>query len=61
MCIERINYIIKTFLDSDSITKFLLRYFKYRKSLWHTFTEHTVVMSKDLIDYIINKINISLN
>jgi hypothetical protein len=59
-CTERINFIIKTFLDKDDITKFLMRYFKYRKSNWNNFTDHILNMINDFIDYILNKINITL-
>ena len=59
-CVERINYIIKTLMDKDDITKFLIRFFKYRKSLWDNYNE-LEKCTNDFIDYIINKITISIS
>ena len=59
-CIERINYIIKTFLEKDDIIKFLVKYFKNRKSQWKDIDNHLKNMSNDLIGYILNKITITL-
>jgi hypothetical protein len=60
MCVERINYTIKSFLDKDDVTKFLLRYFKHRKSLWNDILVHLDNMCIDFIDYVLNKIIITL-
>ena len=59
-CIERINYLINVFLDKKEITKFLLKYFKHRKSQWNEIPNHLDNMSLDLTNYILNKIMITL-
>lgn len=60
MCSERINYIIKMFLTKDEITKFLIKYFNYRKLKWNEIIDHLEFMSSNLTDYILNKISITL-
>lgn len=57
--IERTNYIIKTFFDNESLSKFCIRYFKYRKDIWNDINNHLDNMIEDLIVYIIEKIKIS--
>lgn len=59
-CVERTNYIIKTFLEKDDITKFLVRYFKHRKSQWTNINNHLENMSIDFSDYVHNKIIMTL-
>jgi hypothetical protein len=58
--VERINYIIKTFINKEEITKFLQKYFK--KSPDHLSFEdnHLNKMSNDLIIYISNKIGATI-
>lgn len=58
--VERTNYLMKLFLDSDNLNKFITRYFRYRKDGWDEQINHIENMISDLILYIINKINISI-
>lgn len=54
--IERMNYIVKIFLDKDELSKFLSRYFKHRKSAWKETKNHLVNMGNDFVIYVTNKI-----
>lgn len=60
-CVERTNYIIKTFMDKEEIMKFLVRYFKYKNEKWKEIHDHLKKMSNDFILYILNKIATSLS
>lgn len=53
---EKVNYIIKTFLDKDDIVKFLVRYFKHRKNEWKDIEFHLENMLNDFLSYSLNKI-----
>lgn len=59
--VVRINYIVTTFLDEDTVFKFLSRYFKHRKDSMNRMTDHIESIIIDFIEYIKNKINMSLN
>jgi hypothetical protein len=59
-CVERINYIIKVFLDKDETTKFLSKYFKLRKTQWNEIRNHLDNMIIDFADYIYTKINLTI-
>ena len=56
----KINYIIKTFINSDEIHKFIIKYLRYRKDQWKNINNYIENMINDLIEYIINKINLTL-
>jgi hypothetical protein len=58
--IERINYLISTFINENDIYKFVNRYFEKRKDKWITIRNHLDNMLNDLIQNIIKKIEISL-
>jgi len=58
--LERMNYIIKMFVNEDYLHKFIMRYFMNRKSGWENISNHIVNMVNDFNDYIINKIRITL-
>ena len=58
--IQRINYIIETFINDLQIEKFLEKYFKLRKEIWDDINSHLLKIHDDLIDYIIEKINKTL-
>lgn len=60
LCTERINYVIKTFLNKDDITKFLIKHLKYRKTVWRNINNHLENMCVELGDYILNKIKMTL-
>lgn len=59
-CVERMNYLIKVFLDKDEVTKFLSKYFLFRKSQWVNVKNHLNNMIIDFIEYIKTKINITI-
>ncbi len=59
-CLERTNYIIKTFLEKDDVIKFLVRYFKHRKTQWKEIKNHLSNMSTDFVGYVLNKITVTL-
>lgn len=58
--LERTNYIIKTFINDDYLHKFIMRYFMNRKNVWDTIADHITNMVYDFIDYVINKINLTI-
>lgn len=58
--IERINYIIQTFINVEEITKFLQKYFKKNYDKFVSTEDHLDNMTNDLIIYIINKINFTI-
>lgn len=57
---DRLNYIVKVFIDRDEITKFSLRYLKHRKNLWEDINDHLHNMVLDFVEYINKKILITL-
>lgn len=59
-CVERINYVIRTFFDKSDTTKFLIRYFKYRKEHWEDIKDHLYNMASDFLAYILNKISVTI-
>lgn len=59
---ERINYIIQTFINKEEITKFLQKYFKKNAGINSTSEDdHLEKMANDLVIYIQNKIDMTLN
>ena len=56
--IERINFIVKIFINSDEIHKFLIRYFKFKKDL--LILNYIDDMITEFIQYIISKIKKSI-
>jgi hypothetical protein len=56
----KINYIIKTFINNEEIHKFIIKYLRYRKDQWENINNYIENMINDLIEYIINKINLTL-
>lgn len=59
--VERINYIIQTFVNKEEITKFLQKFFKSNSISTVSFGEYLNLMASDLIIYISNKISATLN
>jgi len=59
-CVERMNYLIKIFLDKDETTKFLSKYFRFRKTQWTDIRNHLDNMIIDFSEYIQTKINITI-
>lgn len=58
--IERTNYIIQTFINKEEITKFLQKFFKKNSNNLGQAEDHLNKMANDLIIYIINKINVTI-
>lgn len=58
--VERINYIIHTFVNKEEITKFLQKYFKKNADQNISSENHLDKMTNDFIIYIINKINATI-
>jgi len=58
--VARTNYIMTTFVDIDSIFKFLSRYFRQRKESLATLDNPMLAILKDYMEYIINKIELTL-
>jgi hypothetical protein len=56
----KLNYLLKTFVNSDEIHKFLMRYIRNRKDNWNDINDHINNALSDLIIYIENKINMTL-
>jgi len=56
--VERINFIIKIFVHSDEVHKFLIRYFKQKKDL--LILNYVDNMISEFIQYIISKIKKSI-
>lgn len=59
-CVERINYIVTKFLNVDDIAKFLMRYLNNNKNDWLDMRDHLNNMILKYIDYIINKIELTI-
>jgi hypothetical protein len=58
--VERMNYMIKIFLNRDEINKFVVRFFKSRKDKWENIVDFINFMVVDLAEYINNKIEVTL-
>lgn len=56
----KLNYILKTFINSDEIHKFLMRYIRNRKTNWYDIDDHINNALSDLLIYIDNKIKLTL-
>lgn len=56
LCVERINFLIKTFITKEEITKFLTKYFIYKKNKWKEIQHHLDFMMSSLNEYFLNKI-----
>jgi hypothetical protein len=59
--VEKINFLIDKFVTRDDIYKFLIRYLKYRKSMWENIKNHNIQIFTDFKDYIKNKILTTIN
>jgi hypothetical protein len=59
-CIERINYILQIFITKEEITKFLIKYFSYKKDKWSNIKNHMDSITINLTEYILNKIILGL-
>jgi hypothetical protein len=57
-CTERINFIIRTFLNQIEINKFMIKYLIHKKTTWKDIKSHTDMITRTLIEYILNKINL---
>ena len=58
--LERINYLFNIFINQNEIYKFIIKYFKNRIDKWDEINDHLKMLENDLIDYIINKIKLTL-
>jgi len=59
--VERINYMIYIFLGKDEMTKFLVKFFKYRKSKWEQYRNIIDLIIFDLAEYMEEKIKLSID
>lgn len=59
-CVERINYILQIFITKDEMTKFLVKYFAYKKDKWKDIKNHIDFIIFSLTEYILNKITLGL-
>lgn len=59
-CIERINYVVQVFITKEEITKFLIKYFAYKKDKWRDIKNHMDSITMNLTEYILNKITLGL-
>lgn len=59
--IEKINYIIKTFITKGNITKFLIKYFKQKDIDYDESTENLHKILIEFINYLTNIVEISIN
>ena len=59
--VERTNYIINKFFTHDIVYKFLTKYIKHRKDEWDNIGNHNEKIKYDIIDYITNKIKLTIN
>jgi hypothetical protein len=57
---EKKSYIISKFINSDEIHKFMIKYIKHRKSEWSTIENHLERMKSDYLQYIENKVKITV-
>jgi hypothetical protein len=57
--VERINFIVDTFINSENVKKFLLKNMYSRKD-WNDHNDNLNLMTDDFIEYIQKKINLSL-
>lgn len=58
--VERTNYIIQSFVNKEEIIKFLQKYFKKKSDQLVFAEDHLNKMANDLIIYITNKINATI-
>lgn len=58
--VERINFIIQTFINKEEIIKFLQKFFKKNLNKLSTSSDHLNLMANDLILYIANKIDTTI-
>lgn len=59
-CIPRINYVLQLFINKEEITKFLIKYFSYKKEKWRDIKNHIDYIVQSLTEYILNKITLTL-
>jgi hypothetical protein len=55
------NYIIKSFINPNDVSKFLFKYFKSRKNDFEDNNNNIKIMMDDFCSYIINIINSSID
>jgi hypothetical protein len=58
---NKINFIIKKFVNNDEIYKFMSRYIKARYEKWDKISSHIINIKNDYIDYIENKIKLTIS
>lgn len=59
--VERFNFILEKFITSDELHKFLAKFIKNRKANWNEITNPSENIKNDLIDYVENRIKLTLN
>lgn len=59
-CIERINYLLQMFVTKEETTKFLIKYFLYKKNGWRDIKNHLDSIILSFTEYILNKITLGL-
>lgn len=58
---NKINFIIKKFVNNDEVYKFMSRYIKARYENWNKISSHIINIKNDYIDYIENKIKLTIS
>lgn len=58
--VERINFLIKTFLTKEEVTKFLTKYFNSRKNKWRDIQNHLDNISITINEHFLHKIILTL-
>lgn len=56
----RMNFLIERFINNDTIYKFLVKYLKHRRDDWEKIINHSNKIKEDYIDYIDNKIKMTI-
>ena len=59
-CVERINYVLQIFITKEEITKFLIKYFSYKKDKWKDIKNHMDSITLSLTEYVLGKITLRL-
>lgn len=56
LCVERTNFLIKTFITKEEINKFLTKYFIHKKNKWRDIKHHLNYIPVAMNEYFLNKI-----
>ena len=59
--VVKINFIIEKFINTDTMSKFIIRYIKQKKNIWETIQHQVIEMVYEFTLYILQKINMTLD